>query len=170
MNIGGGTPPTPEPFGASQAPGAVEPPPEVWQFSAPSVEAAVPQARHTVRDLLLSRGLAPGDPLLHDLLVIASELVTNAVRHAALLSPEIRIEVAFDARWIRVAVQDGHPYRPRALQADHGRTGGRGLLLIQTITQESGGYCDVERTPDGGKVVWATLPRVRTEPRGGAGR
>ena len=49
---------------------------------------------------------------------------------------------------MRVAVEDSHPYRPRALDADplHEHTGGRGLLLVKMITLEAGGVCDVEQT------------------------
>ena len=54
--------------------------------------------------------------------------------------------------------EDEHPYRPTALETDHGRTGGRGLLLVREITREAGGACDMARTASGGKVIWATLP------------
>ena len=79
------------------------------------------------------------DDLVQGLLLIVSELVTNAVRHAALLSPELAVEVAVGAEWVRVAVEDNHPYRPTALEADHGQTGGRGLLLVREVTREAGG-------------------------------
>jgi two-component sensor histidine kinase len=118
----------------------------------------VPQARHAVRDLLASRKVPAGDELLEGLLLIVSELVTNAVRHAAVLSPEISVEVAVGADWVRVAVRDDHPYRPKALEADLGQIGGRGLLLVKAITAEAGGVCDVEQTESGGKVIWAALP------------
>jgi K+-sensing histidine kinase KdpD len=68
------------------------------------------------------------------------------------------VELAVGPEWIRVAVEDNHPYRPKALETDHGRTGGRGLLLVKTITDEAGGTCDVTQTPQGGKVIWAALP------------
>ncbi|MFC5907124.1 ATP-binding protein [Streptacidiphilus monticola] len=132
----------------------------VWRFAAPALEASVPQARHAVRDLLLAQGFsgpAYAD-LVDSLLLIVSELVTNAVRHAALLSPQVVVEVVIGANWVRLSVEDDHPYRPKALAADFGRTGGRGLMLVKTITLEAGGSCDVERTPGGGKVIWASLP------------
>ncbi|MET8687012.1 ATP-binding protein [Streptomyces sp. NPDC004732] len=136
----------------------------VWRFTAPAVDASVPQARHAVRDLLARQGVPATDDLVHGLLVIVSELVTNAVRHAALLSPMLAVEVAVGAEWVRVSVEDNHPYRPTALVADHGQTGGRGLLLVREITQEAGGACDVEHTASGGKVIWAALP---LKPNGG---
>ncbi|CAL9585596.1 ATP-binding protein [Streptomyces sp. enrichment culture] len=130
----------------------------VWRFTAPAVDASVPQARHAVRDLLRRQGVPAADDVIEGLLLIVSELVTNAVRHAALLSPQVAVEVAVGAEWVRVAVEDNHPYRPKALEADSGRTGGRGLLLVREITREAGGACDVEHTASGGKIIWAALP------------
>jgi two-component sensor histidine kinase len=130
----------------------------VWRFTAPTVEASVPQARRAVRELLARQGVPVVDEVLHGLLVIVSELVTNAVRHAALLSPMLAVEVAVGAEWVRVSVEDNHPYRPTALIADHGQTGGRGLLLVREIAGEAGGVCDSEPTAAGGKIIWAALP------------
>ncbi|HWU05832.1 MAG TPA: ATP-binding protein [Streptomyces sp.] len=135
----------------------------VWRFTAPAVDVSVPQARHAVRDLLGRQGVPVEDGILQGLLLIVSELVTNAVRHAALLSPELAVEVAVGAEWIRVSVEDNHPYRPTALVTDHAQTGGRGLLLVREITAEAGGACDVEHTAGGGKIIWAALP-LRTQP------
>ncbi|MFF5897344.1 ATP-binding protein [Streptomyces argenteolus] len=130
----------------------------VWRFTAPAVDASVPQARHAVRDLLDRQGVPVDEDILQGLLLIVSELVTNVVRHAALLSPELAVEVAIGAEWIRVSVEDNHPYRPTALVTDYGQTGGRGLLLVREITAEAGGTCDVEHTAGGGKIIWAALP------------
>ena len=130
----------------------------VWRFTAPAEDASVPQARHAVRDLLYRQGVPASPDLVHGLLLIVSELATNAVRHAAVLSPTLAVEVAVGAEWVRVSVEDNHPYRPTALETDHGRTGGRGLLLVREIAREAGGVCDIEHTASGGKVVWAALP------------
>ncbi|MFE0325827.1 ATP-binding protein [Streptomyces sp. NPDC003753] len=160
-NEGRGSGPRPE--GGGRAPEGVRPtgplPYEgVWRFTAAAVDASVPQARHAVRDLLVRQGVPVSDDTVQALLLIVSELVTNAVRHAALLSPMLAVEVAVGPEWVRVAVEDDHPYRPSALEADHGRTGGRGLLLVREVTREAGGVCDVEHTAGGGKVIWAALP------------
>ncbi|MFJ9625785.1 ATP-binding protein [Streptomyces sp. NPDC101181] len=130
----------------------------VWRFTAPAVDASVPRARHAVRDLLGRQGAPIEDEVLHGLLLIVSELVTNAVKHAALLSPELAVEVAIAADWVRVSVEDNHPYRPTALETDYAQTGGRGLLLVKVVTAEVGGTCDVEHTAGGGKIIWAALP------------
>ncbi|KOT92208.1 hypothetical protein ADK86_20750 [Streptomyces sp. NRRL F-5755] len=130
----------------------------VWRFTAPALESSVPQARHAVRDLLAQQRVPAAEEVVDALLLIASELVTNAVQHAALLSPEIAVEVTVGAGWIRVAVEDDHPYRPKAVEADEGDIGGRGLWLVKMLTAEAGGKCDVEHTASGGKAVWAELP------------
>ncbi|MCL7492113.1 MULTISPECIES: ATP-binding protein [Streptomyces] len=130
----------------------------VWRFTAPALEASVPQARHAVRDLLDEQRVPVAAEIMDGLLLIVSELVTNAVRHAALLSPQIAVQVTIGANWLRVAVEDNHPYRPKALEAEQGDVGGRGLWLVKTLTAEAGGKCDVENTRSGGKAIWAELP------------
>ncbi|WP_410535651.1 ATP-binding protein [Streptomyces sp. KL2] len=126
-----------------------------WRFTVPVHESSVPRARHAVRDLLRRRGAPVTGELMDGLLLILSELVTNAVRHAALLSEEIGVEISLDAGRVRLGVEDGHPYRPAALAAAPGRehTGGRGLLLVRAIAAEAGGFCEADRTASGGKVV-----------------
>ncbi|MFF1961227.1 ATP-binding protein [Streptomyces sp. NPDC058220] len=139
----------------------------VWRFTAPAVGISVPRARHAVRDLLKRQRVPVRDDVVQGVLLIVSELVTNAVQHAALLSPELAVEIAVGAEWIRVSVEDDHPYRPGPLEpgTDQTRTGGRGLLLVREITREAGGSCDAEHTAGGGKIVWALLPF--TSPFGG---
>ncbi|GAA3001245.1 hypothetical protein GCM10020229_11900 [Kitasatospora albolonga] len=145
----------------------------VWRFSAVAHEASVPQTRHAVRDRLLAQGMAGEayQELIDDVLLIVSELVGNAVTHAAVLSPHLTTELAIEGGWVRVSVEDGHPYRPKALESDIGQLGGRGLLLVKSVTLQAGGVCDVERTGEGGKVIWASLPlpEVFAEPDEAAG-
>lgn len=138
----------------------------VWRFTVPAEQASVPRTRHAVRDRLLAQGMAEirFQELVDDLLLIVSELVGNAVTHAAELSPEVTTELVVRGGWVRVSVEDGDPYRPKALAADTGRTGGRGLLLVKSVTLQAGGVCDVEQAGQGGKVIWASLPLPREEP------
>jgi anti-sigma regulatory factor (Ser/Thr protein kinase) len=134
-----------------------------WCFTAPTRNDSVPWLRHTVRDLLRREGVP--EELLENLLLILSELTTNAVQHAALFSPEMGVEVSLVGGWLRVAVEDGHPYRPKGCDElpDDEHDGGRGLLLVEAITAQSGGVCDTTPTGTGGKVVWAALPLPRGE-------
>jgi len=129
-----------------------------WRFTAPAVDSSVPRVRHAVRELLAQQDVPVHRATADDLLLIVSELVTNAVRHAAVVTPQVTVEVAVRGGWVRVAVADDHPFRPRALAADPCRIGGRGLTLVKAVTAEAGGRCDVTHRPAGGKVVWAALP------------
>ncbi|URN14459.1 ATP-binding protein [Streptomyces radiopugnans] len=137
-----------------------------WRFTVPVHESSVPRARHAVRDLLRRRGAPVTGELMDGLLLILSELVTNAVRHAALLSEEIGVEVSLDADRVRLGVEDGHPYRPAALAAAPGRehTGGRGLLMVKAVVAEAGGLCEADRTASGGKVVRVAMPLAPLPP------
>ncbi|MFF3551866.1 ATP-binding protein [Streptomyces tsukubensis] len=151
--------------GTAEGPGPVPPRPPVgegvWRFTAPTAESSVPRARYAVRELLEQQGVPAGGAAgetVQGLLLIVSELVTNVVKHAAVLSPELAVEVALSAGRVRVSVEDNHPYRPAALETDWAQTGGRGLLLVREITREAGGHYDVEHTPSGGKIIWAELP------------
>jgi two-component sensor histidine kinase len=148
------------PLPASPAPAPTGAPAGTWRFTAAPVDVSVPQTRHAVRELLLRQGAPLSADLLHGVLLILSELVTNAVRHAALLTPVIGVEARLEGGWVRLAVEDGHPYRPAALHAapEHGHTGGRGLLLVRATAQAAGGCYGVEPTAAGGKAVWAALP------------
>ncbi|MFD7921159.1 ATP-binding protein [Streptomyces sp. NPDC059740] len=130
----------------------------VWRFTTPALDSSVPETRHAVRALLDRQRIPVARDIRDGLLLIVSELVTNAVRHAALLSPTVAVEVAVKGDWVRVAVEDEHPYRPKALEATEHDLGGRGLWLVKMVAEEAGGTCDVERTASGGKAVWAELP------------
>ncbi|MBB4921884.1 anti-sigma regulatory factor (Ser/Thr protein kinase) [Kitasatospora kifunensis] len=158
----------------TQAPDAVEverAADGLWRIVAGARESSVPRVRHAVRDLLRATGLAGEcyEDLTDGLLLIVSELVTNAVTHAAVLSPRVTTEVEIGCGQVRVAVEDGHPHQPKAVQSDPEQTGGRGLLLVKSIAVAAGGACDVERTGDGGKVIWASLPLPATTGRAGSG-
>jgi len=104
-------------------------------------------AREFVAGTLQEQGFA-GDPDV--VLLLASELVTNAVRHAA--TPfEIRVAVA--AEEVHVAVIDEdveHPPQVRHPNPDD--TNGRGLLLVDQL---AGVWGSTRVGPT--KSVWFTL-------------
>jgi anti-sigma regulatory factor (Ser/Thr protein kinase) len=77
------------------------------------------------------------DPdLCHDVVLIASELVTNAIRHAG---TEVLVEVQHLGRAILLAVTDKSTrpiHRRQAISEDEDEDegeGGRGLSLIETL-------------------------------------
>ena len=84
---------------------------------------------------------------LRDLALLVSELVTNAVRHAA--GERLRLVVTVDARTLRVEVHDpGNGFEPRAPEPDPSRPSGWGLFLVDELADRWG----VDRTPR--TLVW----------------
>ena len=97
--------------------------------------------------------LAVPEPPLEAAVLLANELVSNAVLHARTVM-ELRLFTADDL--VRVEVHDGNTRRPTTAAAPIDATSGRGLLLVQAIADRWG----VEGTRDG-KVIWFELPIVR---------
>lgn len=86
-----------------------------------------------------------------DLLIVVSEMVTNAVRHGA---PPVRLEVSADDDVVLVSVADGSPWPPQVRPADETAEGGRGMTLVDRLSSDHG----VLPQPPG-KTVWASLSR-----------
>jgi hypothetical protein len=84
-----------------------------------------------------------------DALLVASELATNAVRHAA---SAFRVTLARSGARIRISVEDVSGTLPRPLAASPESFGGRGVSMVATVSQRWG--TDELRT---GKVVWSEL-------------
>jgi anti-sigma regulatory factor (Ser/Thr protein kinase) len=94
--------------------------------------------------------------------LVVSELVTNAVTAACGLDrPAIRLILAFDQTELAIQVRDGNPGTPRTRSPRAEDVGGRGLLLVETLSDRTGWYPLEGGGP--GKIVWAVLccsPRV----------
>jgi anti-sigma regulatory factor (Ser/Thr protein kinase) len=104
-------------------------------------------ARDFVADALLDQGF-DGDA--DTVLLLASELVTNAVRHAA-TAFEITVDV--DEGAVRVSVIDGDvEHAPEVKHPSPNDTSGRGLLLVEKLAAVWGS----DRV-DRGKAVWFTV-------------
>ncbi|MGW2173733.1 ATP-binding protein [Streptomyces sp. NPDC001705] len=113
-------------------------------------------ARDRVRELLLTCDPAPPPRVVDDILLVVTELVTNAGRHGGGL-------IAFDARLaedtITVSVTDASPVVPHTHARDRaGAPGGFGWPLIQLLSEEVW-----VRTAAAGKTIGAVL---RTTARG----
>ena len=89
--------------------------------------------------------------LLGDLLVVVSELVTNAVVHTRASG---RVTVRWNGRRAVVQVDDADPSPPVLLEPVPA-IGGRGLLLVDRLSAAWG----TDARPDG-KSVWAALDAV----------
>lgn len=117
-----------------------------------STPSSVTLARHLVRDDLTGRGVAPR--LIEDALVVVSELMGNAVRHARPLAVgdsrgRVRLQWQVDDRHrIHVEVTDGGGAdEPHVEPATLGDMGGRGLAIVAAIAADWGVVsCDHEVT------------------------
>lgn len=90
-----------------------------------------------------------------DVALVATELVSNSVRHAAAL-PEGDLCVDWDItpEGVIVRVTDGgSPLRPQLMAPEVGAVGGRGLMIVAAISDRWG----VEEAA-GEVTVWAHLP------------
>lgn len=89
------------------------------------------------------------DGLRYDLAMVTSELVTNAI-HAGAGRIQVSVEAVADR--VRVAVFDDASGNVRASHAAPGATGGRGLMIVDSLSARWG--VDVH---DDGKTVYADL-------------
>ncbi|MFE3827330.1 ATP-binding protein [Streptomyces sp. NPDC059092] len=117
----------------------------------------VPLARDFTRQALHDWGWLPAATAdrraaAEDVLLVVSELVTNACLHAG--GPE-GLRVAYTAKVLRLEVTDRGTGQP-APRTPHraGRPGGHGMFIVQRLCLDWG----VVRTPGApGKTVWAEL-------------
>ncbi|MFF9589617.1 ATP-binding protein [Streptomyces sp. NPDC014646] len=129
-----------------------------WRtLSLRGVAGVVPTARDFARQALHEWGWLPassadGRAAAEDVLLVVSELVTNACLHAE--GPE-EIRIACAAKVLRVEVVDAGAGQP-APRTPHraGRPGGHGMFIVQRLCLDWG----VLRAPGRpGKTVWAEL-------------
>ncbi|WP_431040682.1 ATP-binding protein [Streptomyces sp. P1-3] len=125
----------------------------------PSAPASVAEARSYVTGVLADWGLPAAAEATDTVRLIVSELATNAVQHTFGQSPTFTVDVRLDRdRHLRIGVTDSHPRWPKRLPAAVQQDNGRGLVIIRSLTAESGGRFFVTPTPEGGKTVWIALP------------
>jgi anti-sigma regulatory factor (Ser/Thr protein kinase) len=116
--------------------------------------ASVPAARQLVRQRCEDWG---ADSAASDAAVLlASELVTNAVLHAR---TPMTLTVAAGEGTIRVEVRDWHPALPQARRYNVDTATGRGLRLLETIAS-AWGVLKVPSAAQPGKIVWFEVPLV----------
>ncbi|MGK5640243.1 SpoIIE family protein phosphatase [Streptomyces sp. URMC 126] len=115
-----------------------------WEL--PDHPASVADARKRVAAQLAAWGL---EELAFTTELVVSELVTNAIRHAA---PPIRLRLIRDGALI-CEVSDGSSTSPRMRRARAFDEGGRGLLLVAQLCRRWG-----TRFTSAGKTIWAEQP------------
>jgi anti-sigma regulatory factor (Ser/Thr protein kinase) len=118
-------------------------------FAASSVGAA---RRRLVSDLIEADVY---DPAVCDVALVISELLSNALRHAAPLpGSKIRVAWRIDADSVQVSVSDGGGQTlPELGEPTQAATGGRGLRIVEKLSR-----CWGTSTGDEGTTVWAEVP------------
>jgi anti-sigma regulatory factor (Ser/Thr protein kinase) len=108
-------------------------------------DASVARARGFVRGLLSEHDLAF---LERDMLVVVSELATNAVQHAR---TAFTVHLSGDESSLLLAVRDDSPSEPFQLPPSGTRARGRGLALVDHLAHDWG----VEHAHGNSKWIWA---------------
>ncbi|MEU2655320.1 ATP-binding protein [Streptomyces sp. NPDC007325] len=118
--------------------------------------AEVGRARRWARKRLAGSGIGDDEPLAETLVLLISELVTNAVVHTG--CPAV-LRMLFAAEGgVRVEVADRSDRPPRPRHAAGEDTNGRGLELVDGLADRWGWqpegagkriWCEVDRTPVG---------------------
>ncbi|MFF0698336.1 ATP-binding protein [Streptomyces tendae] len=93
------------------------------------------------------------DAMTDDVMLIVSELLTNALQHSG--TTEISLNITVERGTLSVRVRDGLPGVGTAQQPKDTAESGRGLLLVDALTKESGGDWG---THDAGAETWCRLP------------
>ncbi|MFI6206453.1 ATP-binding protein [Streptomyces sp. NPDC051041] len=132
-----------------------------------SAAAARAYAESVVRQEWAAAGRTPRDEDVIDLLLVVSELVTNAIRHGDGLAG---FEARTTAEGVRIAVHDNSEivpevaYGPGPLPVGH-HGNGYGWPLIIRLARD----IVITRRPEGGKTVSVLVP-MREAPPHRAGR
>ncbi|MFF9982250.1 ATP-binding protein [Streptomyces erythrochromogenes] len=121
----------------------------VW--TVPLVPGSVRAARERSERSLVLFGLESSSAFFGAVLLVVSELVTNAVRHAQ-HSPDAEVTRHMTEHLLVVSVGDLHS-RPIML-ADAGRAAGQGLRTVADLARTFGGDVRIEPSAGGwGKTV-----------------
>lgn len=120
------------------------------ELTLPAAHESVPRARAFVRTLVGAHGVA--DVVRDDAEILVSELVTNAVRHAAIPDTPLRLVVLRAGDRLRIEVHDPSPAAPSPRRIDLLEETGRGWFLVAAIADRHG--TDLTFS---GKAVWCEL-------------
>ncbi|MEV4927778.1 ATP-binding protein [Streptomyces roseoverticillatus] len=127
-------------------------PSPVWRriLTVPLVPQAVRQARRDTATALSEHAIPANSAFAGAVLLVVSELVTNAVRHAADRSPTADVTIALGAGQLVIGVADQDPRLPDLSP----EAMGEGLRTVADLTAAYSGSLSVERPAHGqGKVV-----------------
>jgi anti-sigma regulatory factor (Ser/Thr protein kinase) len=125
-----------------------------WEWDYPPDDDCARTARRDVLRCLKEARV--DDSLWDDVQLVVSELVANAVRHAA---TDCTVSILIGSEHVRVEVFDGDARPPSPLAAGPDATWGRGLVIV-TALAATWGYETTERDGTKGKTVWAEFERT----------
>jgi|tagenome__1003787_1003787.scaffolds.fasta_scaffold20449786_1 anti-sigma regulatory factor (Ser/Thr protein kinase) len=125
----------------------------------PHERMGVRLARHAFADQITAAGVE--GEARDDAMLVLSELVSNAVKHAAPLpSGEISVRWQLDDEVLHIEITDGGAStRPRAGIAALSALGGRGLDIVRSVSRHWG-----VTEGEGSVTVWAEVPRRSDRP------
>ncbi|MGW4512997.1 ATP-binding protein [Streptomyces sp. NPDC004393] len=118
------------------------------EISIAADRALIAEVRHSVRAALASWGAGA---IADDMAVVASELASNALKHAG---GEATVRLRLAEGQALLEVDDISLRRPVSRRAGAEVEEGRGLFLVQALAAEWGW----RYRKGGGKTVWASLP------------
>ncbi|WEH15710.1 ATP-binding protein [Streptomyces sp. VNUA24] len=123
-------------------------------FRLPRHPASVGLVRRRVREHLTDWGHGEGSPDLDDIVLVASELASNVVRHGPLLEREFEVAVtALADGSCFIEVSDEGTTVPRLQEVGEWDETGRGLRLVDHIAAAWGVWSRGRH----GKTVWALV-------------
>ncbi|MEP7019694.1 MAG: ATP-binding protein [Pseudonocardiales bacterium] len=123
--------------------------PEMWrgEIGLAGDPTSAREARAFLRMALQERVVAV---ILHDALLLASEMVTNVIRHAG---TPLTLSIEIHRGYLRLTVTDGAlPFEVKPGSGSTDAESGRGIAIIATLSRRWG----VGKTPIG-KSIWAEL-------------
>lgn len=131
----------------------------------------VGRARRWARSRLAGSGVADDEPLAETLILLVSELVTNAVVHTgcpAVLRLSFQgapqgAQGAVAGGFVRLEVADLSPCPPAPRHADGDETNGRGLELVDGLADRWGGAPRASASASGASWTDVRPLRCRTE-------
>jgi anti-sigma regulatory factor (Ser/Thr protein kinase) len=118
-----------------------------------ALTSAAPCARLHARHVLSEWGLRA---VRESVELVVSELVTNAIKASQAMEWPfpVRLWLLSANTRVLVLVWDGNPQPPMRLDAIDEAESGRGLVLVEALSQKWGWYAHAEL---GGKVTWALI-------------